>query len=343
VPSVSVIVLAFGPEPLLDDCVRSILVSQDVDVELHLVDNGCSNPALAELGGLPDVRLHVPEGNLGFAGGVAFGVGHAAGDYLCFINSDAVVEPDAIAALVGRAADPAIGIVSGSVRFHRDPARINSAGNPLHLLGFAWSGGFGAPADDHRVGRQVAVASGAAMAMRRQVWEELGGFDPRFFMYHEDVDLSVAAWQHGYSVEFVPAAVVHHDYEFSRTATKLYYAERNRLIVLLTRWPRRLLTAILPLLVAVELGTVVAGGLPELRRAKLQGWWWLARHRRWLCDRRRDNLAASVQPEAFVRHLEARFGPQTPASGGFAGRVLDRVVPAYVRWLRLPVRSEQGS
>jgi GT2 family glycosyltransferase len=343
VPSVSVIVLAYGAEPLLDDCIRSILASRDVDVALHLVDNGCSNPSLAELGGLPGVRLHVPMENLGFAGGVAFGVGHAAGDFLCFINSDAVVEPDAIAALVGRAGDPGVGVVSGSVRFHRDPATVNSAGNPLHVLGFAWAGGFGAPADDHRVGRPVAVASGAAMAMRRQVWDELGGFEPRFFMYHEDVDLSVAAWQHGYSVEYVPAAVVHHDYEFSRTSTKLYYAERNRLVVLLTRWPRRLLTAILPLVVVVELGTVVAGGLPGLRKAKLQGWWWLVHNRRWLRDRRRDNLAASVQPDAFVRHLETRFGRQTPASGGLAGRVLDRLVPAYVRCLRLAVRSEQGS
>jgi GT2 family glycosyltransferase len=337
VPSVAVIVLAFGPEPLLDDCIRSILASRDVEVELLLVDNGCPNPQLAELGALPGVRLLTPGRNLGFAGGVAFGVDHASAEYLCLINSDAVVEPDAVAELVARTAEPGVGIVSGSVRFHGDPQTVNSAGNPLHVLGFAWAGGFGADAADHVVERPVAVASGAAMAMRRTVWDELGGFEPRFFMYHEDVDLSLAAWQHGYRVEYVPTALVHHDYHFSRTSTKVYYAERNRLVVVVTRWPGRLLVGVLPLLVAVELGSVIVGGLPGLRRAKLRAWWWLVRNRSWLRDRRRSNLTGARQPAAFVPLLETRFGAETPASGGLAGRVLDEVVPRYARLLRLPV------
>jgi GT2 family glycosyltransferase len=341
VPSVSVIVLAFGPEPLLEECVRSVLRSRDVSVELHLVDNGCSNPQLTELARLPGVRLHTPAGNLGFAGGVVHAAGAAEADLLCLVNSDAVVEPEAIAELVTRASDPDVGVVSGSVRFLDDPAAVNSAGNPLHVLGFAWSGGFGEEAERFAVGRQVAVASGAALALRRAVWEELGGFEPRFFMYHEDVDLSLAAWQHGYTVEYVPSAVVLHDYHFSRTPTKVYYAERNRLIVVLTRWPRRLLAAVLPLLVAVELGSVLAGGLPGLRTAKLRAWWWLIRHVRWLRERRRANLTGASYPDAFVGLLEVRFGSATPASGGLGGRLLDALVPTYARLLRLPIRQER--
>jgi GT2 family glycosyltransferase len=342
VVTVSVIVLAFGPEPLLEECLRSVLGSEGVDVDVHLVDNGCTREDLARFAVLPRVRIHRPAHNLGFAGGVEYGARHADAEFLCLINSDAVVRSDAIARLIEGASDPSVGIVSGSVRLYRQPETINSAGNPLHLLGYAWSGGFGRPASEFDVRRQVAVASGAALVMRRQLWSELGGFDPRFFMYHEDVDLSLAAWQRGYTVEYVPDAVVLHDYHFGRTATKLYFAERNRLIVLLTRWPRHLLLAILPLLVLVEVGTVVVGGLPGLRGAKVRGWWWLARNGGWLLARRRANLAAAQDAGAFIGRLEAVFGSATPASGGLGGRVLDLVVPLYSRLLGLPIFKERS-
>jgi GT2 family glycosyltransferase len=78
----------------------------------------------------------------------------------------------------------------------------------------------------------VGAISGAAFVLRRSLWEELGGFDERFFMYLEDTDLSWRARRLGYTILHVPASRICHDYQLSVGATKLYHLEHNRLLML---------------------------------------------------------------------------------------------------------------
>ena len=171
-----------------------------------------------------------------------------------FLNQDAVLSPDALARLAEVALDPKVGVATGSVRLADDPGRVNSWGNPLHFLGFSWSGGFGEPVPLDDVRREVTGASGTAMAVRRSVLEELGGFAEDYFAYHEDLELSLRCWLRGLVVVYVPDAVVTHRYEMSRTPTKFYLLERNRLFLVASLYERRTLALLLPALAVTEVG-----------------------------------------------------------------------------------------
>src|SRR5690606_6019201 len=101
--------------------------------------------------------------------------------------------------------------------------------------------------------RAVGFASGACLALPRRAWEALGGFSPDFFMYHEDVDLSLRMRLIGGRVGVDPAARVHHDYAFAKGPAKWRALERNRWATIVRCYPGPLLAAVAPALLALEL------------------------------------------------------------------------------------------
>ncbi|MDQ3466016.1 MAG: glycosyltransferase family 2 protein [Actinomycetota bacterium] len=290
---VSVVMLAYGAEPFLFEAVDAVLSSRGVRVEVVVVDNGCASD-LSALERRSGVRVLRPGSNTGFAGGCNLGAAATSAAVLALVNSDAVVEPDALAELAAVARRLEVGLVSGSIRLAGTPELMNSAGNPVHVLGLSWAGGLGEPAERHAVGTAVASASGAALAVRREVWDALGGFTTEFFAYQEDCDLSLRCWQRGWEVRFVPEAVIAHHYEFSRNPLKFYLLERNRLAMLLTVYGGRLLVLLAPALLALELAMLAVALRQGWMRQKLRGYRWLMSNRGWLRRRRREVQAVRV-------------------------------------------------
>ena len=333
-PTVSAVVLAYLDEPWLERSVRALLDSAGVDVEVVLVDNGCTTDAVDRLAAVPGVVVVRPGRNLGFAGGCVAGAAVATGDVLALVNGDAVVEPGALAALAAVAVEPGVGIATASVRLADDPTRLNTAGNPLHYLGLVWSGGFGAPAADYPRPREVPLASGAACALRRSLWEFLGGFAPEYFAYHEDAELSWRCRQRGLSITYVPDAVVVHRYEFSRSATKQYLLERNRWLFLLTLFQTRTLVLAAPALLAFEVAVTALAALQGWLPAKARGWVWLARHAAWIRRRRRLLQAERTVPDRdLCPWITGRFDPENlplPPGAAAVGTAFD----AYWRLIR---------
>lgn len=309
-PRVGVVMLAYGAEPVIDEAIEAVLRSRGVSVSLVVVDNGCDRADLEDLCSRPAVRLVRPATNLGFTGGVNLGARHACEPYLALVNSDAIVDPDALARLAAVAARPEVGIASGSIRLASDPATMNSAGNPVHVLGLCWAGGLGEPADEHAVEVDVPSASGAGLVLRREVWDELGGFPDAFFAYQEDLELSWRCWQSGRSVRYVPDAVVVHHYEFSRNDLKMYLLERNRLLFVLTCYGARTIALLALPLLAFELAMLAVAGLQGWGGRKASGWWWVLRHAGWVRARRRAVQAARRVPDReLVRLWSDRFDP----------------------------------
>lgn len=321
-PGVGVVMLAYGPEPVIDEAIDAVLASRGVEVSIVVVDNGCTRPDLARLCARPGVRLVRPGTNLGFTGGVNLGAHEEATPFLGLVNSDAVVAPDALARLVAVASRPEVGIAGGSIRLASDPGTMNSAGNPVHVLGLAWAGGMGEPAADHAVEVDVASASGAGLVLRRQVWEALGGFPDAFFAYQEDLELSWRCWQSGLRVRYVPDAVVVHHYEFSRNALKMYLLERNRLLFVLTCYGPRTLALLAPPLLAFEVAIAAVAAAQGWGRQKVGGWWWLLRHAAWVRDRRRQvQRARQVPDRTLVPLWTDRFAPAALPVPAWAGPV----------------------
>lgn len=333
-PSVGVVMLAYGDEPVLDQAVEAVLASRGVTVRLVLVDNGCTRDDLDSITARPGVQLLRPEQNLGFAGGVDAGAELVDEEYLATVNSDAVVDPDALARLVAVAADPEVGIASGSIRLASDPTTMNSAGNPVHMLGLSWAGGLGDPASQHARPADVASASGAGIVMRRDLWGELGGFPAEFFAYLEDVELSWRVWQSGRRVRYVPDAVVVHHYEFSRNARKMYLLERNRALFVLTCYGRRTLLLLGPALLAFEVAMLGLAVLQGWAGQKLAGWRWVLGHQGWIRARRRAVQSARLVRDRDLAHLwETRFTAAAMPLPRWA-QPLQSVVAAYCRTVR---------
>lgn len=328
-PRVSVVMLAYGDEAYLGSAVEAVLASVGVDVDLVLVDNGCTSDAVRTLPGDPRLLVVTPDENLGFAGGVNFGAGSAHGDWLALVNSDAEVAPDALARLVSVAARPGVGIASGSIRLASDPSTMNSAGNPLHVVGLSWAGGLGEPASSHAVEADVASASGAGLVLSRDLWQQLEGFADEYFAYHEDVDLSWRTWQAGLRVVYVPDAVVVHHYEFSRNALKMYLLEKNRQIFLRTAYGRRLRAAtwipVTALDVAMSVVARAQGWSAEKRRART----WLRDNSAWIRARRAHIQSTRRVGDRDLLHLlTATLDQQVFPLPRGAG-VLQNVMRAY--------------
>lgn len=323
---VDVVVLAYGDEPYLAEALDAVVASQGVEVRAVLVDNGCTRDDVDALCAARGVRLVRPGRNLGFTGGVNLGAGLGSGDLVALVNSDAIVAVDALARLADVAAEPGTGIASGDVRLADAPDTMNTAGNPLHVLGLSWAGGLGEPAADHRVARDVASASGATLVLRRSTWEALGGFPEEFFAYQEDLELSWRCWQRGLRVRYVPGAVSLHHYAFSRNPRKMYLLERNRLLFVLTTYGSRTLALLAPALLGFELAMGLVAAVQGWGREKADGWLWVLRHTGWVRARRARVQAARTVPDRDLVPLWAsRFSPvaiSLPAGTGFLQSLL---------------------
>jgi GT2 family glycosyltransferase len=263
-----------------------------MSVDLVVVDNGFSCAERSQLEADPRITWVRPGRNSGFTGGCNLGAAAVKGDFIVFLNSDAVVQPGALSALSDALADPAVGLVTGCVELFDEPAVVNAAGNPVHYSLLSWAGGWGDPMVAHAEPTAVASVSGALFGVRREVWERLGGFHGELFAYGEDVELSLRTWMAGLEVRYEPAAVARHHYEFHRNPSKYYLLERNRLINVLTLFEGRTLVALAPGLIAVEVGVLLSSAREGWWRQKLAGYRWIAAHAADLRVRRRQVQSA---------------------------------------------------
>lgn len=168
------------------------------------------------------------------------------------------------------------------------PELLNSGGTVLHVSGLAWAGRYGEPADEVSELEDVAAPSGAAMAIRADLFRELGGFTDELFMYLEDTELGWRAHLHGLRVVVDPGADVYHEYEFGRHPAKIALLERNREIFVLTAYSLRLLLLLMPALAVTELAMLAVAAKQRWLGGKLGGWWWCVSHARWLARHRQS-------------------------------------------------------
>lgn len=323
----SVVVVAYRSGPSLQRCLRAVREDRP-DVELIVVDNGG-----ADLG--PEEALVLDAGgNLGYAGGAALGASQATGNVLVFLNQDAVVEPGALEALAETVTDREAGIAMARLRLLDRPELLNSGGTVVHVGGIAWAGRFEQPAEALAGREEVAAPSGAALAIRRELYEELGGFSPELFMYLEDLELGWRARLHGLRVVVEPDADVLHEYEFSRNPDKLALLERNRLVFVLSAYSLRLMLLLGPVLFAVELAMLGLSARQRWLGGKLRGYGWLLMRPRWLLHHRRaTQRLRRVRDRELARFLTPTLDPrmiELPRGSG----AFNRAVEGYWRVAR---------
>ena len=327
--TISVVVVAYQSGLALLRCLDS--VGDEEGVEAIVVDNGVTGDEIERSRELPFVRVVSPGQNLGFAGGCNAGANHASGDVLVFLNPDTVVADGALRELTRAASDPTVGIATARLRLLDRPHRLNSAGNVVHVAGFGWAGSYGEPVESADELRDVPYPSGAAMAIRADLFRELGGFAAELFLYQEDLELGWRARLRGLRIVMSPRADVLHDYEFDRHAEKRYFLERNRLVFVLTAYSPRLLALLSPILVAAEVGLLALALKEGWAREKAAGWLWCVRNRSWVRARRRETQALRrVSDRTLAPFLTERLEPAMIALPPLV-RALQPLVSGYWR------------
>lgn len=239
-PSVCAVILGWQRQADTLECVRSLVQADYPNLRVVLVDNGSRDGTPQRVRAcFPTVHLIINSHNLGFAAGNNVGIEYAlrqGAEYVFLLNNDSVVAADALAALVkvGQA-DPHIGVLTPKIYFYHHRAKIWSAGaRKAKLLPGLARIGFGkddGPAYDEL--REVDYTTGCAILVKSEVFREVGLFDPAYFMYFEDCDLSLRVRHAGYTIVYVPRAMAWHKHPL-RTgnipAAKWYQLARSTVL-----------------------------------------------------------------------------------------------------------------
>jgi hypothetical protein len=223
-PLISAIVVSYNTREMTLECLRALTADlAGVPSEVWVVDNASTDgSADAVAGEFPAVRLVRSERNLGFGAANNRAMREAAGEYFLLVNSDAFVRPGCARALLeclGRhpeaaVAGPRIVRPDGSLQIScfRFPSPARAVLENLFVASLfphhpvlgdyrRWA---------HDAEREVDWVIGACMLVRRRAYEDVGGFDERFFMYAEETDWQKRIRDAGWTVRFTPAGEVVH-------------------------------------------------------------------------------------------------------------------------------------
>lgn len=339
-PTVSIILVVYNGRPYLKACLDSLRRTLPAGAEVVVVDNNSTDGSAALVRErMPEARLLVNETNRGFAAACNQGAAAARGEILVFLNQDTRAEPGWLEPLLAPFQDPEVGLTTPTILSMDDPERIQSCGQDVHSTGLVFARNFGAP-KAALVGpspADVAAVSGAAFAIRRAVWEELGGFCETFYMYYEETDLSWRARRAGYRCLHVPESVIYHAGRLDRPSPlALYYSFRNRWLMVWRNWGGRTLLLLAPGLVLADLmewGLALARGWTGVA-AKARALGWFLTHPRTLlrlrAEARRESRAGDG---AMLATMDWRLAPRV-VTGGRVGRRLVALCEAlfYLNW-----------
>ncbi|MEU6131841.1 glycosyltransferase family 2 protein, partial [Saccharopolyspora sp. NPDC047091] len=193
-PAVSVIVVNHrGAEDTIT-CLRAVRDQLDYPadrLELICVDNTPGSAEAARIrAAAPGATVLEPGENLGFAGGCNLGARTASGQVLAFLNNDARPDRDWVRAAVAvLRAEPTVGAVASKV-LDWEGELVDFVDGGLTWFGMGYKRFAGEPDDgSHDAPRDVLFGTGSALLVRAELFAALDGFDERFFMFYEDVDL----------------------------------------------------------------------------------------------------------------------------------------------------------
>lgn len=284
---VSVIIVGYGGESVIIDCLDSLFASHDLNVEMRVlvVDNRSPDQMVKRVEGnfqqqieRGQLLIKSTEKNLGFAGGNNFGYKAAReawpdARYVCLLNQDTVVESGWLGIMIEYLERHAnVAAAQPKILLHADPRRINTTGNLSHFLGFGFCrGDREIDGGQYDGAGEVNYCSGAAVVVRVDAIEKVGLFDDAFFMYLEDAELGWKLKQIGLMNIVITAARIYHKHSYS-TNKAYYWLEKNRLWMLAVyyKWPTLLLIG--PAFFIMEIGQFFYAAAHGLVGEKVRAW-----------------------------------------------------------------------
>lgn len=255
---VSVIILHYGRIENTLECVESlqkIIVPKDAQIEIIVVDNASKINLKPQISNVKtdNIKIVKNKENLGFAGGNNVGIRialNSGADYILILNNDTIVSKNLIEEFLKIVeSNSKIGIVAAKIyfapgfEFHKDRYARKDLGKVFWYAGgkIDWENIIGRhrgvdEVDHGQYDRieETDFVSGCCMLVKKEVFEKIGVFDDKYFLYYEDSDLSERAKRAGYKIVYVPSAIIWHKNAGSAggSGSELqdYYITRNRLL-----------------------------------------------------------------------------------------------------------------
>lgn len=241
---------------LIKDCVNCLIRPSYQNWELIVVDNNSSDNSVEYL------KKRFKKFNNCFviqnpinmySQGLNLGAKKATGKYLAYFNNDVAITKNYLENLVKKfEKDPKLAIAQGKLLNYKDHQKIDSAGETMDFFGNPITLGFGEKdlgQYDHM--EEILSASGSACMIKKNLFDKIGGYDPKYGIGYEDMDLALRARRLGYKVERFPDAVVYHKRaatdlaDFIRVKVKWHF-NKNRLAIMIKNYPVGLLMQTMP-------------------------------------------------------------------------------------------------
>ena len=259
-PSVSIIIVNFNGKEFLRRCLTSLLNTNYPNFEIVIVDNASTDGSVELIGKLfgshPCIRVVENRENLGHAEGCNVGAKVAKGKYLVLLDSDTEIKAggcinennecsyipenwlsELVKVMKG---DESIGIAQAKVVLARDSRLLDYTCLAIDALG-TWHATYGLKEDEIKENFEILAALSGCCIVRREVFEEVGGFDSDYFIYDDDTDFSLRTRLLGYNVVLVPSAVIVHRGGVLRgiNPRTVYHSAKNRVCTLLKNYELR--------------------------------------------------------------------------------------------------------
>ncbi len=331
-PSVSLIVLNYNGRQHLNECLPSLLqLNYPRDrLEVIVCDNGSTDGSADHVRQeFPEVRLVTLDRNHGFAQGNNLGAEQAKGDWVGFLNNDMWAPPDWLRTLVAPLAmHPAAASLASRIATW-DGSAIDFIGGGVNFQGYGYQTDYGATKSNRDKSGRVLFACGGAMLVRRELFHRIGGFDPDYFIYYEDVDLGWRLNVLGHDVFYVSDATVNHRHHGTTAKwtdhRKRVLYDRNALFTMFKNLSDENLAVALPAtLVLLNERALRSGGVdPAIYQMGP--------------DRSRLPRSPSSPTSAEAASILSRFGRVLREEG--PGAALDRVLARASRRVRTTTRA----
>jgi len=227
-PDISVSIVSFNTKDLLRDCIQSLLRSQsdhEATLEIIVADNGSSDGTHEMVREeFPDVKFIETGGNIGYGRANNAALAHATGRYYLILNSDTQVQPNALQTMMAYLDHhEEAGMVGARLVLNDGSTQASCATDPTLAAEFYEQfyldklfpknrliGRYRMTHWDYETVREVDQICGANFFIRSEAFKQIGGFDPAYFMYYEDIDFCIRLRRTGWKIVFLPDAVIHH-------------------------------------------------------------------------------------------------------------------------------------
>ncbi len=255
---ISLIIVNFNGRSFIGELLESVASQSRPADEVLLVDNASTDGSLDYIRQyFPWVKIISLDSNLGFAQGNNTGLAVAKGDLIALLNSDTIIDKDYLLEMSkALEADDRVGAVVPKIYDQDSTLKFHCAGAEFNNLGHCWGRGFNQEeTGQFEVLTEVPGVTGCAALLRRSALQGETLFDPEFFMYLEEFELSLRLRSRGFAIQFVPAAIaMHRGSQSVRQVTPhvglfgQFYGNRNRAKILTKYYPFSLLLKNFPLI-----------------------------------------------------------------------------------------------